>query len=109
MGAAGKNRSAGGAGITEKTRFAHQPDRGTPAAVHRPAHRSEHHAGGSSCPRVADEARSARPDEGCICSTCSLSERGDASEERALGRDRKSTRLNSSHGSISYAVFCLKK
>src|SRR5207249_5666891 len=26
-----------------------------------------------------------------------------------LGRDRKSTRLNSSHVSISYAVFCLKK
>src|SRR5207245_3580334 len=26
-----------------------------------------------------------------------------------LARDRKSTRLNSSHGSISYAVFCLKK
>src|SRR2546429_1529924 len=25
------------------------------------------------------------------------------------GRDRKSTRLNSSHGYISYAVFCLKK
>src|SRR5215470_1384275 len=25
------------------------------------------------------------------------------------GRDRKSTRLNSSHGSISYAVFCLQK
>src|SRR2546422_8482745 len=31
--------------------------------------------------------------------------------ERALrsGLDRKSTRLNSSHGYISYAVFCLKK
>src|SRR2546429_6977110 len=29
---------------------------------------------------------------------------GDAAE-----RDRKSTRLNSSHGYISYAVFCLKK
>src|SRR5438309_9643882 len=28
--------------------------------------------------------------------------------ERGLG-DRKSTRLNSSHSSISYAVFCLKK
>src|SRR5207245_8098857 len=27
----------------------------------------------------------------------------------AAYRDRKSTRLNSSHGSISYAVFCLKK
>src|SRR5438309_2497960 len=26
-----------------------------------------------------------------------------------LGEDRKSTRLNSSHSSISYAVFCLKK
>src|SRR2546430_13200143 len=27
----------------------------------------------------------------------------------AKGRDRKSTRLNSSHSQISYAVFCLKK
>src|SRR2546429_6377797 len=27
----------------------------------------------------------------------------------AAGIDRKSTRLNSSHGYISYAVFCLKK
>src|SRR2546429_7603487 len=27
----------------------------------------------------------------------------------AAGPDRKSTRLNSSHGYISYAVFCLKK
>src|SRR5689334_23735186 len=26
-----------------------------------------------------------------------------------FGKDRKSTRLNSSHSSISYAVFCLKK
>src|SRR5687768_18129221 len=31
-------------------------------------------------------------------------------EVRALdAKDRKSTRLNSSHGYISYAVFCLKK
>src|SRR5207248_9328274 len=33
-------------------------------------------------------------------------------EEHAAGReqpDRKSTRLNSSHRTISYAVFCLKK
>src|SRR5690606_41637097 len=29
--------------------------------------------------------------------------------ERLRGRDRKSTRLNSSHVKISYAVFCLKK
>src|SRR3712207_7951423 len=26
-----------------------------------------------------------------------------------FGQDRKSTRLNSSHANISYAVFCLKK
>src|SRR5436190_16235994 len=31
------------------------------------------------------------------------------SEPEALTRDRKSTRLNSSHTVISYAVFCLKK
>src|SRR2546429_3783550 len=30
-------------------------------------------------------------------------------EQRENGQDRKSTRLNSSHGYISYAVFCLKK
>src|SRR5690625_7119309 len=29
--------------------------------------------------------------------------------ERHFGTDRKSTRLNSSHVAISYAVFCLKK
>src|SRR3712207_8202807 len=29
--------------------------------------------------------------------------------EATGGRDRKSTRLNSSHANISYAVFCLKK
>ena len=29
--------------------------------------------------------------------------------KEAIDRDRKSTRLNSSHGYISYAVFCLKK
>src|SRR5207245_4174578 len=30
-------------------------------------------------------------------------------QDLTLEVDRKSTRLNSSHGSISYAVFCLKK
>src|SRR5437899_10178032 len=32
-----------------------------------------------------------------------------AAETDQVGRDRKSTRLNSSHLGISYAVFCLKK
>src|SRR2546428_5753058 len=38
--------------------------------------------------------------------------RGACTEEhqaRNVARDRKSTRLNSSHDQISYAVFCLKK
>src|SRR3712207_7689738 len=35
---------------------------------------------------------------------------GEAAREPACeARDRKSTRLNSSHANISYAVFCLKK
>src|SRR2546427_9599196 len=33
----------------------------------------------------------------------------DAAGARAAAEDRKSTRLNSSHSQISYAVFCLKK
>src|SRR5207245_8183151 len=33
----------------------------------------------------------------------------DCRKDEGDKRDRKSTRLNSSHGSISYAVFCLKK
>src|SRR5687768_17799431 len=33
----------------------------------------------------------------------------DIATSRVPPRDRKSTRLNSSHGYISYAVFCLKK
>src|SRR5207249_7058800 len=42
---------------------------------------------------------------------CDVSPKGDAPGfVRVLDdRDRKSTRLNSSHVSISYAVFCLKK
>src|SRR3712207_7101153 len=36
--------------------------------------------------------------------------RGHVREHAGLGgEDRKSTRLNSSHANISYAVFCLKK
>src|SRR5712675_2934059 len=46
--------------------------------------------------------------------TCAPSARRSASTSPSAPRpprprDRKSTRLNSSHGYISYAVFCLKK
>src|SRR2546422_7240204 len=38
-----------------------------------------------------------------------IARRGDDDIEHPRDGDRKSTRLNSSHGYISYAVFCLKK
>src|SRR5256885_8578931 len=46
------------------------------------------------------ECRQARP---CLPRCCG------GSRFRDWGQDRKSTRLNSSHLVISYAVFCLKK
>src|SRR5688572_32465942 len=39
----------------------------------------------------------------------SLFELTSAISSRSFPKDRKSTRLNSSHSQISYAVFCLKK
>src|SRR3712207_8790224 len=40
---------------------------------------------------------------------CDEAEHGGCSQRRHGIGDRKSTRLNSSHANISYAVFCLKK
>src|SRR3712207_7101473 len=48
--------------------------------------------------RAAEPGRRGRPDR-----------RGRWPEGLPRGEDRKSTRLNSSHANISYAVFCLKK
>src|SRR2546422_3737051 len=55
-------------------------------------------------PSHGDPARPAwgRPDLRVVAA-------GAARRDRGRSRDRKSTRLNSSHGYISYAVFCLKK
>src|SRR5206468_12217892 len=47
--------------------------------------------------------------EGMISGRRPGSSGGDRCALRALEGDRKSTRLNSSHDQISYAVFCLKK
>src|SRR2546430_4147658 len=66
----------------------------SPAASHAGARLLRRDLGGAAC-RRADGARSRR------CR--GLLGRG------AARRDRKSTRLNSSHSQISYAVFCLKK
>src|SRR3712207_7096109 len=54
--------------------------------------------------------RSHSPAPRC-CRPCSCSKRSARNSGPAKWRsqDRKSTRLNSSHANISYAVFCLKK
>src|SRR3712207_7722489 len=56
--------------------------------------------GEAGCGDHADDERSRRGQD-------RLSERVAFEDAEAL--DRKSTRLNSSHANISYAVFCLKK
>src|SRR2546429_1873282 len=68
-----------------------QPKRQSPSPHHRP-----------SLPR-SFERHSYR--SATIGSTLIARRAGDQDAKR----DRKSTRLNSSHGYISYAVFCLKK
>src|SRR2546429_1637565 len=51
--------------------------------------------------------RRSRAAPGGVLARCSCLERDGV--RRPCQGDRKSTRLNSSHGYISYAVFCLKK
>src|SRR5205814_4505497 len=55
--------------------------------------------------------RSAHDEPGCDLRRFLRPSRGDHINAGGAGRqeDRKSTRLNSSHLGISYAVFCLKK
>src|SRR3712207_9004539 len=52
--------------------------------------------------RRRPERRGARP-------PTAVGSQGRVRGARLGGQDRKSTRLNSSHANISYAVFCLKK
>src|SRR2546427_9515766 len=47
--------------------------------------------------------------KGCILKHDIDSQRNYLERQIAIVADRKSTRLNSSHSQISYAVFCLKK
>src|SRR2546430_13250365 len=60
-------------------------------------------ADAASAPRAVELSRAADP------SRHSVSARRRVRFARPAVRDRKSTRLNSSHSQISYAVFCLKK
>src|SRR2546422_7547255 len=51
----------------------------------------------------------ARCSKRCRKNRSPLATKPSSSKNRFSSSDRKSTRLNSSHGYISYAVFCLKK
>src|SRR5216684_7638384 len=53
--------------------------------------------------------RSQSPSDAISASCCPSRWARPRSRRRRSRGDRKSTRLNSSHGYISYAVFCLKK
>src|SRR3989440_7007220 len=55
------------------------------------------------------ESFSRRQRRGVVLRSLRTRERRAVSHGRAARKDRKSTRLNSSHDQISYAVFCLKK
>src|SRR2546422_3144020 len=58
---------------------------------------------------AVNQTRSATLALGFVYSKQHLAWHGIECGDDPSGRDRKSTRLNSSHGYISYAVFCLKK
>src|SRR5206468_5889439 len=59
----------------------------------------------NACSRLPRRIRTYRPFDGLAPWRSSLRSHRPAGDRR----DRKSTRLNSSHDQISYAVFCLKK
>src|SRR5258707_11618604 len=63
--------------------------------------RSADPAGCLSQPRADDDR--------AVADRGGLHRPGGAGADRHEAADRKSTRLNSSHANISYAVFCLKK
>src|SRR3712207_8423439 len=62
------------------------------------------HRGDGLGARPACQDRHREPGAAHGCHDRELDDRG-----AEAARDRKSTRLNSSHANISYAVFCLKK
>src|SRR2546430_11281622 len=75
--------------LPERDWFAEEPSSGTP--------RDQARRAISSCSAPAFSSMSI------------VSPREERSRVSGVSRDRKSTRLNSSHSQISYAVFCLKK
>src|SRR3712207_8642725 len=71
-------------------------ERGFGRSAHRARSRHDHGPGNQPDGRTPEAARPPPPPHG-------------GQHVAPAPRDRKSTRLNSSHANISYAVFCLKK
>src|SRR5438270_9715586 len=70
---------------------------------------------GTPAPTISERScagdRSRAAVDGCTAAqcVCARADQRFALPAQDVDRDRKSTRLNSSHSQISYAVFCLKK
>src|SRR2546430_7943243 len=77
--------------------------RSAPAPRPAPPRRDRSHPPRTMSLRSRSATDRASPDERCE------SPQGHDSSHSLRRTDRKSTRLNSSHSQISYAVFCLKK
>src|SRR5688500_19499197 len=76
----------------------HQPPTTNRRMIYTPRHENPSGAAGTRRPLGR-----ARPRASLVCAV------REHAADKAVGRDRKSTRLNSSHLVISYAVFCLQK
>src|SRR5690625_6693865 len=80
----------------------------TPVAAVRLSKRMDRLEIFTACPSLRQGARE-RARAAVVRSIPSVQRSGDRIEIVSAPRDRKSTRLNSSHVAISYAVFCWKK
>src|SRR3712207_8549634 len=64
---------------------------------------------GSTHARPLSVATQIRPSDACATRVPQTLEPSGPGRPSSWSKDRKSTRMNSSHANISYAVFCLKK
>src|SRR3712207_8901664 len=78
--------------------------RSSPGLRHLPSHPPEVCAGGETPLSGGRD-----PEIHFAAGAADAARRSGCTQAGDVGGDRKSTRLNSSHANISYAVFCLKK
>src|SRR3712207_8634385 len=86
-----------------------RPPRSTPLSLHDALPISRGALAGQRTKPPAVLPESLSPPSSTPTTPYQRQQAGEDSMSRRSPRDRKSTRLNSSHANISYAVFCLKK